>query len=408
MRREFIQLAWQSLRRQQLRSWLTLLGIVIGIAAVVALISLGQGLEQAVLGEVEALGGDTLIVQASSQLGSAGAGSSRTPLTERDVEFLERQSSVQSVSYFTFSSARVEYRDTVRFLTVISVPSRNQDSFNSFFEYWPSGVQLGRELSSSDRVGIALGSQHLTRNLWNGRNIGLNDKLTINDNVVRVVGFYEPTGNPQDDRSLLVTENAFRQFVEDTDRVDTIIVRVTDESRIDEISRQLERGLARERGVDVNRADFSIQTPLELVASFQSIINIVQAVLIGIAGISLFVGGVGITNTMYTSVLERRKEIGIMKAIGAKNSDIFSLFFIESGLLGLVGGIIGIALGVGFALLVQTISTAALGTSFLEAYLTWQLLVGAMLFSFLIGALAGTLPALQAAKEQAADTLHDE
>jgi putative ABC transport system permease protein len=103
-------------------------------------------------------------------------------------------------------------------------------------------------------------------------------------------------------------------------------------------------------------------------------------------------------NTMYTSVLERRKEIGIIKAIGGRNSDVMIIFMIESGLLGMIGGIIGIILGAGLGLLVQVIATIALGTTLIQATFPWYLLIGALAFSFLLGSLAGTYPAYQASK----------
>ena len=134
----------------------------------------------------------------------------------------------------------------------------------------------------------------------------------------------------------------------------------------------------------------------------------VQAVLVGIAGISLLVGGIGIMNTMYTSVLERTKEIGTMKAIGAKNSDILQIFLFESGLLGLVGGTIGVVLGIGLGKSVEYIATIALDTNLVQASITLPLVFGALGFSFFIGSISGIFPAFQAAKLKPADALRYE
>jgi len=134
----------------------------------------------------------------------------------------------------------------------------------------------------------------------------------------------------------------------------------------------------------------------------------VQAVLVGIAAISLLVGGIGIMNTMYTSVLERTKEIGTMKAVGAKNSDILFIFLFESGLLGLVGGAIGIGIGIGLGEGAEYIASVGLGTNLLQAVFPWYLILGALLFSFLIGTLSGIFPAMQAAKLKPADALRYE
>lgn len=402
---EYFDMAFRSLKRRGLRSWLTLLGIFIGIAAVVALISLGQGLEQSVVGEVEELGGDTLFVQAESELGSTGEGSTATPVTIDDVDFLKRQAGVLSVTYFASTSARVQFRDTVRFPLIVGVPTNPPERFSGYFDMWSYPIIEGRQLRSNDRFTATLGYQHGFRNIWNGQNIPIGAKFSINNKSFRSAGIYEASGSGTDDRVITITDSAYEDLFGDIQRVDMIIVTVTNEDNIEAIASDLRRSLARFRD---NEEDFTIETPLDLLSSFRTILDIVQSVLIGIAGVSLFVGGVGIMNTMYTAVLERKKDIGIMKAIGARNRDIFLQFFIESGLLGLVGGILGVAFGAAMAYLVEVISTAALGTSFLQAFFSWQLFVGSILFSFIVGALAGTLPAWQASKQQAADTLRDE
>jgi putative ABC transport system permease protein len=131
-------------------------------------------------------------------------------------------------------------------------------------------------------------------------------------------------------------------------------------------------------------------------------------VLVGIAAISLIVGGIGIMNTMYTAVIERTKEIGTMKAVGARNSDVLLVFLFESGLLGLVGGAIGIAIGYGLGKSAEYAATMALGTDLLQASFPWYLILGALAFSFVIGTMSGILPALQAAKLKPADALRYE
>jgi putative ABC transport system permease protein len=142
-----------------------------------------------------------------------------------------------------------------------------------------------------------------------------------------------------------------------------------------------------------------------LLGSFGDIINIVQSVLIGIAAISLLVGGIGIANTMYTAVIERTKEIGIMKSVGAQNKDILLIFIIESGLLGVIGGLIGVVLGFGLSSSVELIAKNVLGTNLIEAYFSYSLFFGALLFSFFIGAIFCVMPAKQAASLQPVEAL---
>jgi len=166
--------------------------------------------------------------------------------------------------------------------------------------------------------------------------------------------------------------------------------------------------LRKSRGVTEKNQDFSILTPEELLESFGNILAIITSFLGGIAAISLFVGAVGIANTMYTSVLERTREIGIMKAVGAQNSDIMWIFLIESGLLGLVGACIGVGLGYGVGKTIEYIAINQLNTTLLQIAAPAWLIGGCLGFGFLIGAVSGTLPAIQASKTNVVDALRYE
>ena len=153
---------------------------------------------------------------------------------------------------------------------------------------------------------------------------------------------------------------------------------------------------------------FSVSTSEQLLETFGDILSVVQAVLVGIATISLLVGGIGIMNTMYTAVIERTKEIGTMKAVGARNSDILFIFLFESGLLGLVGGAIGIGIGIGLGKTAEYIASVSLGTDLLKAVFPWYLILGALTFSFLVGCISGVAPAYQASRLKPADALRYE
>lgn len=407
MIKDYLNIAVKSITRRKMRSWLTLLGIFIGIAAVVALISLGQGMKQSITGELEKIGGDKIFIQPKTILGSMGEGTTDNPLTTKDMEFVENLAGVDSVAMYVMTSAKVTYQDVVRYYVVLGVstePDRLK-LLNEFFAYNPIE---GRVLESGDKYSLVAGYHHGFKGLYDGKNVNVNSKILLNEQKFNIVGIYEPVGSPSDDQLLQIPENTFRELFDIPERVDTIVIKVSQEKDLNKVADEVERSLARYRGVKEGKEDFSVQTPQDIMESFDTILNVVQAVLIGIALISLFVGSIGIMNTMYTSVLERNKDIGVMKAIGAKNRDIFTLFFIESGMLGIAGGIIGVVIGVGLAKSVEIISTQALGKSFLQAYFSTELIVGVMLFSFIVGAAAGTLPALQASKLQPVETLREE
>lgn len=404
---EYLKIAFRSLKRRKLRSWLTMLGIIIGIAAVISLVSLGQGMRNSIDEQFEDIGSDKIFIQPKNSFGLSMGGALTNELTVSDAEFLESTSGIRGVTYYTMTSGKIEFQGTTKYYLVVAVPS-DVERLKLLDSFMGIDYIKGRPLNSGDSQSTTLGYYFNTRGLFDGRNINVQDRITINDKKFSVVGIHGPIGSSEDDKMILIPEPVFREIFDIEERVDMIVIQVVDEKNINEVGEEVTRALARHRGLKTGKEDFTVSTPEDLLESFSTILDVVQAVFIGIALVSLFVGSVGITNTMYTSVLERHKEIGIMKAIGARNSDIFILFLFESGLLGLVGGTIGVIVGIILAKSVEIISTAALGKTFLIAYMSWPLIIGALLFAFILGALVGSLPARSASKLPAVDTLRDE
>ena len=228
--------------------------------------------------------------------------------------------------------------------------------------------------------------------------------VTIEDNVFRVVGIL-------DDRSTSIYMPISMAYQVITDKengvYDTIIIKVTDEDRIDEIINKTQKKLINIRHVTGKTKDFSISSNAQMQATRSAMMSSMNNFLIAIAAVSLIVGAVGIANTMFTSVLEKTKEIGIMKAIGAKNSDVIKIFLIESSVLGLVGGVVGIILGIVMAKAVESAATTTIMIP-LKAYIGLDLIVGAILLSLVIGTLSGVLPARRAAQLEPVDALRYE
>ncbi|MEK6827534.1 MAG: ABC transporter permease, partial [Nanoarchaeota archaeon] len=173
------------------------------------------------------------------------------------------------------------------------------------------------------------------------------------------------------------------------DEYDMIVVQVYDSNQAEDIAKKISEALRKDRKEKTGEEDFSVQTPLQVISSVDTILNIINLIIGGIAAISLLIGGIGIANTMYTSVLERTKEIGTMKAVGAKNKEILYIFVIESGLLGLIGGIIGAGMGMGLAFGVSAITNSVFGSEILDVQISYPLIFGAIAFSFLIGLISG-------------------
>ncbi len=402
MLKNYLSLIIENFRRRRLRSWLTLLGIFIGIAAVVALSSLGLGLRQFVDEQFSALGTDKIIIQPK---GSFVPGSQSTiELTKDDVDAVKRVRGVSEVTGFIVNNVKVEFNDQVRFHQMFSVPTdegkKLYDEINQF------NVQEGRELEKGDKFKVVLGVSFIEDDLFQP-NVRVGDKIKINDREFKVVGHFERIGNSGDDRTMVVTEDAMREIFGIKERVDFILARTSKGTTTKEVADRTEKELRKFRNLEEGKEDFSIQTSEDLAESFQNTILVILVVLVGIAFISLIVGGIGIMNTMYTAVLERTKEIGIMKAIGAKNSDIMKIFLIESGLLGIAGGTIGIILGIAFSKLVE-FAVGLTGNTFLKPVFPWYLILGVLLFAFLVGAISGTLPAIRASKLKPVDALRYE
>jgi len=241
-----------------------------------------------------------------------------------------------------------------------------------------------------------------------GKSVSIGNKLKINGREFKVKGILKSVGNPSDDQNIIMSYDIFKEFFNSSKRVDMIYVQIQPGEDIKQVAEKVKKDLMKFRDVKEKTIDFTILTPEELLGTFSIILNIITAFLAGIASISLVVGAVGIANTMYTSVLERTKEIGTMKAIGARNSDILLIFIIESGLLGIIGGIIGVALGMISSGVIEMVANEALGTNLLQVSFSPYLIMGCLIFSFVVGSLAGLLPARQASKLNPVDALRYE
>ena len=390
---DYFKLSFTNLQRRKLRSWLTMLGIFIGIATIVSLISLGEGLQSTVTSQFANIGPDLISIMAS-QFGPVAAAA--YPFTMREVNAVDRVSGVDIVSMRMVSSSRMRYRDVSIGIQISSIP-RGQYGRN-FFEMSNQDVERGRLIEDNDRYSLVIGHGIATHGRFH-RDLRIGDKVTIRDQEFDIIGILESTGSFAMDGIVYMPERAFVEVFDMPEEEYGIIgARVARGADIQRVIQDIERELRRVRNVREENQNFQVQAALDTVEQIQSALSAVQLFLYIIASISIIVGAIGIMNTMYTSVLERTREIGIMKAIGARNSSIFYLFLIESGLLGMVGGIIGVILGYGIGKGAESIGRNFLGTGLITAEFQISLLVGSLLFSFLLGAISGLLPAMQASK----------
>lgn len=402
---EYFKLALKNLKQRKTRSILTILGIFLAILTIFVLLSLSLGLNDFINDQFEMLGTDKFFIQPKGQLGAPGT-EAAVELTLDDVGIVEKVKGVDEVTYFAVGNGKIEFKDQNRYYMVMGMP-KEKDKMDLVFEATDLDIEDGRLIKESDQKKILVGYNYKYRKLFD-KPVKVGDKIEINDVEFEVVGILESVGNPQDDQQVYISWNDFEELFESEDRVDVIWIQIKLGEDIKEVAARTEKKLMNFRDVDKKTIDFSILTPEELLETFNNILGILTAFLVGIGIISVIVGGIGIANTMYTSVLERRKEIGTMKAIGAKNSDILSIFVIESGVLGLFGGILGVGVGVLVAKTVEYISAVYIGSDMLRASMNPWMILGCLLFAFFIGLISGVLPSYQASKLKPVDALRYE
>ncbi len=395
MKPRLILLASKNIRNRGVRSWLTMIGIFIGIAALVSLITMGQGLQTAITGQFSTIDPDKLIVT-NVDTGFGPPGSTAVEkLDDDDKELLESINGVDVVVQRLVRVVSFEFNDKTEFSYVANIP-QEEDAIEVVYDALNIELEEGRLLDENDRRKVILGNDFKSDDF--GKEIRIGKTVTIQGENFEVIGFLKKAGTFILNGAIIMPDKDLRDILEIGDEYDILIVQVKDAKEVDDLKSTIERKFRDDRDLDPGEEDFSVQTPQQGIQTINTILLSIQMVIAGIAIISLIVGGIGITNTMYTSVLERKKEIGIMKSVGAKNSDIITLFLAESALLGLVGGIVGIIIGLGLAYGAAAGISGALGG--LEFVITpnTPLLIFAGVFSVLVGAISGVLPAIQASK----------
>ena len=403
MLKDFFIFSVKNLRNRKLRSWLTMIGIFIGIASVVALIGLGEGLRHAINSQFSFLGTDIISVTASGGFGPPGTGVV-DPLTDDELNAVKNVKGVKNVAGRIMESGKLAFNSNVGFGFAVSMPDGEERELMEHLMNMEA--QKGRLLEDRDSGVVFLGANFMEEDNGFEKPILPGSKIELLDVEFKVIGILEKKGNMQLDGAVFVNEDDLRDLVDrQGDDYDIIAVRFDESDDITKIQADIEKKLRKIRDVKEGEEDFSVQTPASVLGNVNSVLLGIQIFVYIIASISLLVGGIGIMNTMYTSVVERTKEVGIMKAIGAKNSSIFSLFFIESGFLGSIGGIVGAVLGFSLATGLAFVGSMALGSDLISAHITPQLFIGSILFSFVLGTFFGTLPALQASRLNPVDAI---
>jgi putative ABC transport system permease protein len=400
---DYFRIAFRGIKRRKLRSWLTMLGIFIGIAAIVSLIGLGEGLRNAVMSQFNMLGSDIITVRAGGLhfYGPPGTG----VVNPLESDYTSKLENVQGVDWAIdrlIKNVKTEFNGHVEFGVAGSIPSGEHRK--EIYSVVGIKAHKGRLLKDGDRYKVVLGYNFVDKDVF-GKPIKVGSRILVQDKSFEVIGIAERVGNFVIDNAYIINDEIMREVLDEQEEVSVIVVKAKKGANMNTVKERIEKVLRKERDVKKGEEDFMVEVSEDLLETLNSTLFAVQLFVYIIASISLVVGGIGIMNTMYTAVVERTKEIGIIKSVGARNGDIFWLFFIESGLLGMVGGGVGVLMGVGIAKGLAFIGSMQLGSELISAHISFYLVAGALLFSFVVGAIAGITPAFKASRLQPVEAL---
>ena len=397
-----LNLAQREIRRNVLRSSLTTLGIIIGVSAVIIMVTLGNGATASVTADIANLGSNLLTVMPGQRVGPGGSSGTAKPFHQRDVDLLGRDvTSVSAVAPVSSQGMSAVVGNKNRSTTVTGTT-------NAYFESGGWQLAAGRLFADAElRSGAAVCviGQTVRKELFGTADV-IGERLRLRSVACDVVGVLRskgknPFGMDRDD-IVVIPERTFQRRLSGSDDINQIQLSVRDTVSTEKAQQDIARFMRERRhlGPDDND-DFSIMDQKELASTLTGTTRTLTALLAAIAAVSLLVGGIGIMNIMLVSVTERTREIGIRLAIGALERDVLTQFLVEAVVLSALGGLVG----VGFAVVVSALAARALG-------LPWELDIKivalALLFSAGVGVVFGFFPARRAAGLNPIDALRHE
>jgi len=397
---ESVKIAFQSLAANKLRAFLTMLGIIIGVGAVVAMMSIGYGAQDSIISTVQDIGSNVIIVtpgnrEEQNQQGfemMLGEDKDKESLKIDDVKEIEKNATmITGAAPAILNSSVISYLNKSTIATIYASDEKAEGIYN--FK-----VESGRFYSSSDvknASNVALIGQTVINKIF-GKIDPLGKVIKIDGKNFTVIGTIESKGSDQfgndQDNSLTLPITTAQQKLYGIDYINMIIAQSTTEENIVKASDEIEKILRKARNLRPDeKNDFTVQNQTQLVNMLGTITSIFTITISSIAGIALLVGGIGIMNIMLVSVTERTREIGIRKAVGAKNKDILFQFLTESVVLSITGGIMGIV----FAVLVSIILNRF---TILSPSISSFPIILALTFSTVVGLFFGIYPAMRAAR----------
>jgi len=409
--RLFIE-ALENLNANKMRSMLTVLGIVIGVAAVIAMLSIGRGAQASITSRIESMGTNLIYVSpgSTSQGGVSSAAGSAGTLTLDDAEELASLPDVEAVASQTSSFVQVVYQAQNANTRLLGV-TPGYETVSSLT------LEDGEFISESDQnarsLVVVLGSS-VAEDLFGGTSGVVGQKVRLNGQPYKVIGVLASKGGTgfmnQDDQVFIPLSTALNRLVggmtfRGSKVISQITVKASSADAVDQVLEDVTLTMRALHETVEGADDFTVTSQEATLDTATEVADTLTIFLGGIAGISLMVGGIGIMNIMLTTVTERTHEIGLRKAIGAKRKDILLLFLVESTVLSLLGGLIGAALGWGIASLMGQVQ---FGGSAITPVVELDSVLLATLFSMAVGLFFGIYPATRASRLQPVDALRYE
>jgi putative ABC transport system permease protein len=404
--KEYFKIAIRNLVTRRLRSWLTIIGVVIGIFLIVSLLSLSEGLKGAVLQQLRMMGKDLITIMPGDITNMMASLMGGQELTDDDIKTIKKTEGVDFVVPINYTSGVMRYNNQKK--TVMISGNDWQEALDIYKN------DLGWSLSEGrwpipGKYELVVGSL-VAQELFPGMKTEYGEAIIEGRNF-KIVGILNSVGSKQDDQMISMDLDIFKNITGERTGAKMAFAKVKTGYSVDKVVEDLKQNLneSRKRKVGQQESDssYTVLSSEKIASIVGNVMGLIQAVIIGFASIAIIVGGIGIMNTMYTSVRERTKEIGIMKAIGAKNSTINIIFLIESGIFGTVGGLGGVFLGFIFAKAIEAYFQIH-PIFYLKASVTPQLFLFSLAFSFLVGCISGFLPARGASKLNPVDALRYE
>jgi putative ABC transport system permease protein len=402
--KDLLKLTVKNIFRRKVRSILTMLSIIIGIGAVMALILLTNGLLNGVEAQFETMGSNTILITPSFFVsGGATPNENSTRLSDedalriKDTDDLKKISDLEEVYYFSYKTAEVEYKNKKEYTLTMMTDS---DDIDGLLKVMDIGFEEGNGFNKRTGRKVIVGN-YFAKELFD-KEINIGNTIKINGEEFKVIAILEPVGNIEEDKSIYISRKEGEKIFNIDDKVNQIVTKSADDKDVDKVKEEIEDVLEKNHNEDA----FIVITAKQMIEMFQRILNILKTILISIASISVIVASIGIMNSIYTSVLERIKEIGVLKSIGAKLSDIVFLFVSESIILSLVGGFIGLGFGYGIAKFVE-IYLISQNFDILHIVVSEYEIILTFVLSLVIGFISGILPAKKASKLKPVDALRN-